>query len=347
MTLLAKVHTADDFSAAQEYFHSRKWTDGLPVVPPTEDAVQAMLDWVVMPADQLIGIEPVRERAITTEKLAINAVMAGCLPMHFPVVVAAFTAMLQEPFLLHGATASTGGCAILIVVNGAIRDELGMDGTFNALASSDRATTAIGRAIRLTLYNMLDVRPGGADRATLGHPGKLSYCIAEDEANSPWLPLADERGIPAGLSAVTVMAAGAPRQFMNEWTTKPEEILDTYIAEMRANQRHYSIWPGNYAIVVPPQLRTHFSSAGWTKADIRRYVYENAFIRRKEWAECGKGAVVGEKGEKIYPAMPDEDHLLVIAAGGPAGGFGAVIPPWLGNKSKAVTVAIGACVDCG
>ncbi|MEM7751322.1 MAG: hypothetical protein AAF346_23930, partial [Pseudomonadota bacterium] len=242
---------------------------------------------------------------------------------------------------------STGGCAILIVVNGAIRDELGMDGTFNALASSDRATTAIGRAIRLTLYNMLDVRPGGADRATLGHPGKLSYCIAEDEANSPWLPLADERGIPAGLSAVTVMAAGAPRQFMNEWTTKPEEILDTYLAEMRANQRHYSIWPGNYAIVVPPQLRTHFSSAGWTKADIRHYVYENAFIRRKEWAECGKGAVVGEKGEKIYPAMPDEDHLLVIAAGGPAGGFGAVIPPWLGNKSKAVTVAIGACVDCG
>ena len=346
MTLLSKTHTADDFAAAQEYFHSRKWTDGLPIVPPTEEAVQKMLDWVVMPADQLIGIEPVRERVITTEKLAINAVMAGCLPMHFPVVVAAFTAMLEEPFLLHGATASTG-CAILIVVNGPIRDELGMDGTFNALASSDRATTAIGRAIRLTLYNMLDVRPGGADRATLGHPGKLSYCIAEDEANSPWLPLSDERGIPEGLSAVTVMAAGAPRQFMNEWTTKPEEILDTYIAEIRANQRHYSIWPGNYAIVVPTQLREHFSAAGWTKADIRRYVYENAFIRRKEWAECGKGAVVGDKGEKIYPALPDEDHLLVIAAGGPAGGFGAVIPPWLGDKSKAVTVSIGACVDCG
>ncbi|MAI46401.1 MAG: hypothetical protein CBC34_010625 [Hyphomicrobiaceae bacterium TMED74] len=347
MTLLSKTHTADDFAAVQEYFHSRKWTDGLPIVPPTEEAVQKMLDWVVMPADQLIGIEPVRERVITTEKLAINAVMAGCLPMHFPVVVAAFTAMLEEPFLLHGATASTGGCAILIVVNGPIRDELGMDGTFNALASSDRATTAIGRAIRLTLYNMLDVRPGGADRATLGHPGKLSYCIAEDEANSPWLPLSDERGIPEGLSAVTVMAAGAPRQFMNEWTTKPEEILDTYIAEIRANQRHYSIWPGNYAIVVPTQLREHLSAAGWTKADIRRYVYENAFIRRKEWAECGKGAVVGDKGEKIYPALPDEDHLLVIAAGGPAGGFGAVIPPWLGDKSKAVTVSIGACVDCG
>ena len=347
MTLLAKTHSADDFAAVQEYFHSRKWTDGLPVVPPTEDAVQAMLDWVAMPADQLIGIEPVRERAVTTEKLAINAVMAGCLPMHFPVVVAAFTAMLEQPFLLHGATASTGGCAILIVVNGPIRDELGMDGTFNALASSDRATTVIGRAIRLTLYNMLDARPGAADRATLGHPGKLSYCIAEDEANSPWLPLAEERGVPSGLSAVTVLAAGAPRQLMNEWTTKPEEILDTFCAEMKANQRHYSIWPGNYAIVIPPQLRTHFAAAGWSKADIRRYVHEHACVRRNDWADCGKGSVVGEEGDKEYPALPDEDHLLVIAAGGPAGGFGAVIPPWFGPKSKAVTVAIGACIDCG
>ena len=347
MTLAARTYTADDFGAVQEFFHSRKWTDGLPVVPPTPEAVQEMLDWVVMPPEQLIGIEPVRERAITAEKLAINAVMAGCLPMHFPVVVAAFTAMLQEPFLLHGATASTGGCAVLIVVNGPIRDELGMSGSFNVLGSSDRATTAIGRAVRLTLYNMLDVRPGGIDRSTFGHPGKISYCIAEDEANSPWLPLPDERGIPAGLSAVTVMAAGAPRQLMNEWTTVPEEILDTFVAEIKANMRHYSIWAGNYALLFPPQLREHFAAAGWTKADIRRYVFEHARIKREEWADCGKGAVVGDKGQKEYRALVDEDHLLVVAAGGPAGGFGAVIPPWLGAKSTAVTVAIGACVDCG
>jgi hypothetical protein len=347
MTLLAKSYTADDLGAVQEFFHSRNWTDGLPIIPPTEEAIQDCLDWVGMPSDQLIGIEPVCEQVITAEKLAINAVMAGCLPMHFPVVVAAFTAMLQESFLLQGATASTGGCAVLIVVNGPVREELGMDGTFNALASSDRATTVVGRAIRLTLNNLLDVRPGVADRSTLGHPGKISYCIAEDEANSPWLPLADERGIPAGLSAVTVMAAGSPRQIMNEWTTKPEEILDTFVAEIKANMRHYSIWAGNYAIVLPPQLRTHFAAAGWSKADIRRYVFDNAWIHRREWADCGKGSVVAEKGDKKYQALTDEDHLLVIAAGGPAGGFGAVIPPWLGPKSKAVTVAIGACVDCG
>ena len=347
MQLTAKRHQADDFQAVQEYFHSRQWTDGLPVVPPTREAVAACLEWVVMPRDQLIGVEPVRERPITAEKLAINAVMAGCLPMHFPVVVAAFTAMLKEPFLLHGATASTGGCAVLIVINGPIRDELGMDGTFNALGPSDRATTAIGRSIRLILGNLMEVRPGHIDHSTFGHPGKISYCISEDEANSPWKPLASELGVPEGLSAVTVMAAGSPRQLMNEWTTKPEEILDTFAAEICANMRHYSIWPGNYAIVVPPQLRTHFANAGWSKADIRQYVFEKARIRRAEWADCGKGAIVADKGEQEYAALPSPDHLLVIAAGGPAGGFGAVIPPWLGHKSRAATVAIDACLDCG
>jgi len=346
MTLSSKRYEVDDILAAQEFYHSRQWTDGLPVVPPTANAVQACLDWAMMPADHLVGIEPVRNRAITAEKLAINAIMAGCLPMHFPVVIAAFTAMLQEPFLVHGATASTGGCAVLVVINGPVREEVGMSSSFNVLGSSDRATTVIGRAIRLILCNLLDVRPGQIDRSTLGHPGKLSYCIAEDEDNSPWNSLAEDRGVPREASAVTVMAAGAPRQLMNEWTTKPEEILDTFCAEIKANLRHYSIYPGNYAIVIPPQLRTHFDEAGWGRKEIQQYVFENARIRRREWADVGKGAVVGRRGDQEYPALPDPEHLLIIAAGGPAGGFGAVIPPWLGHKSKAVTVAIGACLDC-
>jgi hypothetical protein len=346
MPLSSKRYEVADIMAAQEFFHSRRWTDGLPVVPPTAGAVEECLEWVMMPPEHLIGIEPVRERAITAEKLAVNAVMAGCLPMHFPVVVAAFTAMLQEPFLLHGATASTGGCAVLVVINGPVRQELGMDGTFNALGASDRATTVIGRAIRLILGNLLEVRPGDVDRSTLGHPGKISYCISEDEENTVWLPLAEERGVPENASGVTVMSAGAPRQLMNEWTTLPSEILDTYAAEIRACMRHYTIWPGNYAIVVPPQLRSHFDQAGWSKADIRQYVFEKARIHRRDWADCGKGAVVGDKGDMEYAALQSEDDLLVIAAGGPAGGFGAVIPPWFGTKSKAVTMAIGACVDC-
>jgi len=288
----------------------------------------------------------VRAMPVTAEKLAINAVMAGCLPMHFPVVLTAFTAMLQPEFLLHGATSSTGGCAVFVVLNGPIRREIGASGTFNALGNADRATSVIGRAIRLALINILEVRPGGIDRSTIGHPGKFTYCVAEDEEDSTWLPLAQHRGMPPEVSAVTVMAAGAPRQIMNEWTTEPREILETFAAEMRANLRHYSLHAGNYALIVPKQLREHLQVAGWTKADIAEFIHERARIPRREWADVGKGAVVRDRGDSIYPALDSPDHLLVIAAGGPAGGFGAVIPPWLGNKSKAVTMAIGACVDC-
>ena len=254
--------------------------------------------------------------------------------------------MLEPEFLLHGATASTGGCAVFIVLNGPIRRELGAAGAFNALGNSDRATAVIGRAIRLALINILEVRPGGIDRSTLGHPGKFSFCVAEDEEDSAWQPLHAERGLPREVSAVTVMAGGAPRQIMNEWTTKPEEILETFAAEMRANLRHYSIHPGNYAIIIPKQLREHLQAANWSKTDIAEFIHQRARIHRREWADVGKGAVVRDRGDSVYPAMESADQLLVIAAGGPAGGFGAVIPPWLGNKSHAVTVPIGACIDC-
>jgi hypothetical protein len=187
--LASRAHEVDDFAAAQEFFHSRGWTDGLPVVPPTEAAVEACLEWAGMPPDQLSGIEPVRAQPITAEKLAINAVMAGCLPMHFPVVATAWQAMLKDEFLLHGVTSSTGGCAVLVIINGPVRLEIGASGTFNVLGNSDRATAVIGRAIRLGLINILDVRPGQIDRATLGHPGKYSYCFAEDEEDMTWQPL--------------------------------------------------------------------------------------------------------------------------------------------------------------
>jgi len=336
----------DDIGALQELYHSRGWSDGLPIVPPTAKAVRACLDWALTPADQLIGIEPVRGRAVNAEKIAINAVMAGCLPMHFPVVVCAWSALLQSEFLLHGATSSTGGCAVLMIINGDVRLEIGASGSFSALGGSDRATTAIGRAIRLGLINILDVRPGGVDRSTLGHPGKFSFCVAEDEENCDWQPLAQQRGFPEGASAVTVMAAGAPRQIMNEWTTEPEEILETYAAEIRANMRHYSIWSGNYAIVVAPQHRQHLQAAGWSKTDVAEFIYRRARVHRREWADVGKGAVVRDRGDAEYAALTSADDLLVIAAGGPAGGFGAIIPPWLGPKSRAVTAAVGACIDC-
>lgn len=346
MHLLSKSYELADLAESQEFYHSRGWTDGLPIVPPTAAAVAACLEWVLMTPEQLIGVEPVRERPITAEKLAINAVMAGCLPMHFPAVVAAWTAMLKPEFLLHGATASTGGCAIFVVLNGPVRKEIGAQSEFDALGNSDRSTTVIGRAIRLGLINILNVSPGAIDRSTLGHPGKISYCLAEDEEGTAWSSLAVERGIPDQASAVTVLAAGAPRQIMNEWTVVPEEILDTYAAEMRGNMLNYSIWAGNYALVIPKQHRDHLEAAGWSKADVAEYIYLKARVLRADWRNVGKAAVVREKGEQEYTALPTAQDLLVIAAGGPAGGFGAVIPPWLGTKSRAVSVAIGTCIDC-
>ena len=347
MALASSVHEAPDFAAVQELIHRHGWTDGLPVVPPTEEAVAACLEAAAMPSEHVLGIEPVRGRAVTAEKVAVNTVMAGALPLHFPVIVTAMSAMLREEFSMHGATASTGGCAVFIVFNGYERLRLGMDGTFNALGNSDRASAVAGRAVRLCLINLFDVRPGGIDRSTLGHPGKFSFCIAEDEEGSPWEPLAAARGVPDGASAVTVMAAGAPRQIMNEWTTEPEEILETFAAEMRANMRQYSLWPGNYASVMPAQLRDHFAAAGWSRADIAKRLFERARIRRREWATVGKSRVVGNHGEREYRALGDPGDLLLVAAGGPAGGVGAVIPPWLGDKSRAVTLAVGACLDCG
>jgi hypothetical protein len=344
--LTSRRYEAADFAAVQELYHANGWTDGLPIVPPTAEAVEACLAWVALSPGELIGIEPVRAMPVTAEKLAINAVMAGCLPMHFPVVVACWTAMLKAEFLLHGVTSSTGGCAVFAVLNGPIRGEIGAGGTFNALGNNSRATSVIGRALRLALINILDVRPGGIDRSTLGHPGKFSYCVAEDEEDSAWQPLAQQRGMPAGVSAVTVMAAGAPRQIMNEWTTAPEEILATFAAEMRANQLHYSIYGGNYAIIVPKQLREHLQRAGWSKADVAAFLFERARVHRRDWAAVGKAAVVRDRGDTEHPALESPEHLLVVAAGGPAGGFGAVIPPWLGNKARAVTVPIGVCLDC-
>ncbi len=332
-----------DAVEANELFQRNGWTDGLPVIPPTEDAVACFLDAAMLGAADVIGVEPVRRRRITAEKVAIAAVMAGCLPEYMPVVVATIKAMCQPEYALHGSTASTGGSAPFIVVNGPIRVSLGMNATHNALANASRANATIGRGVRLVLLNVLGGVPGQLDRSTLGHPGKFTFCVAEDEEDSAWLPLSVERGVPAGTSAVTVMQVESPHQIMNEWTHDPKEILDTYAAAVRSNMLTYSIWEGNYAFVIAKQHREIFAAAGWSKQNIREYTFEAAAVKRGEWRAVGKAAVAGRKDEeKIYRALRSPEDLLVVAAGGPAGGFGAIIPPWYGKKSLAVTVPVGA-----
>ena len=326
---------------ANELYQRNGWTDGLPVVPPTEGQVRECLEATGLAPGAVVGVEPVRGLPITAEKVAINAVMAGCLPAYLPVVAAVVRAMCAEEYLLHGSAASTGGSAPFIVVNGPIRRATGMNATDNVLGNGNRANATIGRAVRLLLINMLGCVPGALDRSTLGHPGKFTFCIAEDEEDSPWLPLAQERGVPAGASAVTVLAAEAPRQVLNEWTNDPEEILETVAAEMRANMVTYSIWPGNYALIIPKQLRDVIAAAGWQKRDIREYIHRSARVRRRDWRTAGKAKLAARGDEdQEFTALRSPDDLLVVAAGGPAGGFAAVIPPWLGNRAYAVTKAI-------
>lgn len=336
--LRSAVYDVEDAHEANELFQDSGWTDGLPIVPPTEDLVRGFLDAAALEPGDLLGVEPVRRRRITAEKAAIAAVMAGCLPRYMPVVAALVRAVCEPEYGLHGSTASTGGSAPFVVVNGAVRLEIGMNATHNALANGSRANATIGRTLRLLILNVLGGIPGRLDRSTLGYPGKFTFCVAEDEEDSPWPPLAAERGVPAGVSAVTVMAAESPHQVMNEWTRDPGEILETYAAAIRANMLTYSIWAGNYALVIAKQQRDLIAAAGWSKKDIRDYVFESARVKRSQWRTVGKSAIAARKDEeRVYAALRAPEDLLVVAAGGPAGGFGAVVPPWYGSKSLAVT----------
>ena len=341
-SLRSKRYDLTDAFAVNEFYHAKGWTDGLPIVPPTEERVSECLDAAGFAPGDIIGIEQVRQRPIIAEKAAINAVLAGCLPAYMPVVVAVLGAMCDAQYNLHGTSASTGGAAPFIVVNGPVRTLIGMNATHNVLGNGNRANATIGRAIRLVLINVLGVIPGEMDRSTLGHPGKFTFCIAEDEEDSPWTPLAQEREIPEGQSAVTVMAAGAPRQIMNEWTADPEQILETFAAEMRHNMLTYSVWAGNYVLVIPKQLRDLLVAAGWQKCDIREYIFRSARVVRSDWAKVGKANIVDRSGGPMqeFTALKEPSDLLIVAAGGPAGGFGAVIPPWLGSKARAVTKPI-------
>src|SRR6266571_4595972 len=190
----------------QEAMFARGWSDGLPLGPPTEERVLRMLDGTSRDPQEVIGLVPPALAAATVEKIAINAVMAGCKPEYLPVVLAAVEAVLDESFAMHGVLATTMFVGPVVVVNGAVRRRIGMNAKGNALGQGNRANAAIGRALQLVIRNIGEGRPQEVDRATLGNPGKLSYCFAEDEEGSCWEPLSVERGVMQGASAVTVFA---------------------------------------------------------------------------------------------------------------------------------------------
>src|SRR5437870_6036814 len=227
MTLTAAEHEVAGWAEAIETYFERGWTDGLPVVPATAEAVRRFLEAAGRRPDDVVLRESTRRRTITAEKIAINAVMAGCRPEYMPVLLAALEAMADPAFTLHGAITSTGGSATLLVVNGPIRKRLGFNAGGNVFGPGWRANATIGRAIRLITLNCLGALPGVLDRSTQGHPGKYTYCIAENEEESPWEPLHVERGFARDASAVTVFAAEGPHNALSHYGLTADAILVT------------------------------------------------------------------------------------------------------------------------
>jgi len=337
--MLASKKIAEDsvFEAIEHYFE-RGWTDGLPIVPPTEERVQEFLDYAGLAPDTVLGQVEERARVITAEKVAINAVMAGCKPEYMPVVVAAIEALADDAYNLHGSINSTGGAAPLLIVNGPIAKELNINSGVNVFGPGNRANATIGRTIRLIFINVLGTVPGVLDKSTLGHPGKYTYCIAENEEISPWDPLHVERGFSREASTVTVYAAEGPRYVVNGLSNTPEGILNTVARSMKATGPM-----GWYTVVIGPEHMAYIAKAGWSKKDIREYLYRRATCSVAELKGDGivAGAVQPGDETNIQSIVPSPESMLVIVAGGGAGASSAIIPPWGGGRNSApVTKAI-------
>ena len=223
-------HQTLDYLEAVEFYFNQGLTDGLPVVPPTPDRLAEFLDSVNLKPDDIVGIVPVGAIPITAEKVALNAVMAGCLPEYMPVIVTGIEAMVDDEFSLNATAASTSGSSHMLVVGGKVVDELGINYGVNMLGPGARANSTIGRAIRLILMNVCGALPGVLDKSTLGNPGKYTSCIAEDESLTPWPPLRCDYGIPESQDAVTAFACYAPVQVSDHRSSSAEEVL-TRIAD--------------------------------------------------------------------------------------------------------------------
>jgi hypothetical protein len=341
--------------AAIEFCYHQGWTDGLPVVPPTEERVAAFLGHLERGRDEGLGMVPERRRHITVEQVVANAVMAGCLPEYAPVVVAAVEALLQPSFNLVGPSASLGGSAILVIVNGPVAEALQINGRNNLFGPGNRANATIGRAIRLELMNTCGAIPGLFDRTTLGHPGKYTYCIAENARDSLWLPLHAERGFVPEASAVTVFACEGPRQVRNGLSQTPEGILTTMADVMSSlgtslttsgsvGASATGLRQGEVMIVIAAEHMHTIARHGWSKHNIRAYLSQHA---RRTVADLKRGGGlpgVPEPGdEQAYiPVVEHPDDIMIVAAGGHEGAMSAVIPSW-GPKvsSTAVTWPIG------
>src|SRR5688572_6422710 len=257
-----------------ELAYARGWTDGLPVTPPTDERVIAMLKGTSRRPGEIVGRIPPFLAECTVEKVAINAVMAGCKPEYMPVLLAAIEAALEPVFTLHGVTATTYFSGPVIIVNGPIAKKIGMNAGINALGQGNRANATIGRALNLIVRNVGGGRPGEADRATLGAPSKFTLCFAEDESDAAWEPLSVARGFSRGASTVTLFQGHGVEAFVDQKTRTPEGLARSLgmslvrIGHPRLTQSARAV------VVLSPEHYRIFREAGWDRRRIERGLYE-------------------------------------------------------------------------
>jgi len=339
---LRVVETDASYDEVNEYFYERGWTDGLPIVPPTESRVRAMLGG--MPwhdADELFSIVPPKMGRATLCQIAVNAVMAGCKPEYLPVVVAALQAVSEPAYGLAHRQTTTHAGAPLIIVNGPIVQRLRINCGRGVFGPGWRANATIGRALRLILVNIGGAGPG-IDASQTGHPGKYTYCIAEYEAANPWEPLHVERGFQRNQSVVTAVNAEAPHSMTENIQTDPDEIMRTFASCMATLGVNNLYSQGHPILVMGVEHAQHIASAGWSKRDVQQALFERA---RQPWGLIkNRGKSKGPRfpefvdrsdDDSMVPIVRAPEDLIVIVAGG-AGGKSMFLPT-AGGQSLSVS----------
>jgi hypothetical protein len=318
-----------------EALFARGWSDGLPMVPPTEERVLAMLAGTARAPDEVIATVPPDLVECTVEKVAINAVLAGCRPEYLPVVLACVEAACTDEFNMHGVLATTMPVAPVIVVNGPIRRAIGMSSGGNVFGQGNRANLTIGRALQLVVRNVGGGRPGEVDRATFGQPGKITFCFAEDEEGSPWGPLSADLGMPAGRSSITLFAGEAPRSIVDQLSRDPESLARTFAVNLRTVHHPKLLLAFDAILAIGPEHVRVFREAGWSKAKLLERLHELLQVPGSEVIRGAGGIAEGLPEQLRDATLPKfrPGGLLVVHCGGGAGLFSAIIGGWLSGAA--------------
>lgn len=316
-----------------EFLFDQGLTDGLPVVPPTEVRVARMLAGTSRDPGEVVAVVPPNLAPVTVEKVAINAVMAGCRPEYLPVVLTAVEAACSEEFNLHGVLATTYFPTPVVIVNGPVRQQLGMNAGVNALGQGNRANATIGRALQLVVRNVGGGRPGEVDRAMLGQPGKFTCCFAEHEERSPWEPLHVERGFAPTDSTVTLFAGEAPRAIA-EGSRGARSLAHGLGMAIESIAHPKAHGYGEAVLVVGPEHADTLAREGWSKDDLRRAIQEATArplrdLLPDERNETGLSpAAAGDDLDRLVPKFAEAANLTIVVAGGDAGKMSAIIGGW-------------------